>query len=247
MAISGTAISKPDLVALSLLNVEEEKLAAIAMNMAGSSVSGFRSLIFQTEAVPYTDPTSDEVIYVKTGSVLYNQEDGAKRKTDNPFDLAIKGSAYFRVMTPNGVRYTRNGQFQLDPDGRIVNMNGQLVQSADGGEITIPLDTTQISISGNGTILTEDRVLGRIGTFDMVDPKTMTSEGLGLYNTTAEVTPSQSSQVLQGFLEESNGNAISQVLDMVKTLRSYEQAQNVIQMDDERKRKMLNSSVRNSI
>jgi flagellar basal-body rod protein FlgG len=72
-----------------------------------------------------TRPTSNEIIFTE----------GAFSETDNPLDMAIQGGGFFQIMQPNGeLAYTRNGQFQLDKNGNIVNGEGYALQP----QITIP-------------------------------------------------------------------------------------------------------------
>jgi flagellar basal-body rod protein FlgG len=185
---------------------------------------------------------------VKVASVQKMFEGGSIKATGNPLDIAISGTGFFGVMYQGQVYYTRDGSFTKDRNGRIVNNNGYPMVP----EITIPPDSKGFTIATDGVVSalsnegnTED--VGQIQIVSFVNPAGLSSAGRNLYAPTDAsgnpVTGTPGSQgmgiVQQGFLESSNVNAVTGMVDMISAQRGYEMNSKVIQAADQ----MLQSTV----
>jgi flagellar basal-body rod protein FlgG len=143
------------------------------------------------------------------------------RDTGEPLDFAITGDGFFAVQTAQGTRYTRNGQFSLDPQGRLVTAQGDPV--LDGGGNTIS--------ATNGTV--DPR---RVGVFNVTNPR---KEGDSLLTGTA--AGAGTGTVRSGALESSGADPARSMVDMISSMRAFEAGQKVIQTIDETLGKAVSS------
>jgi len=177
-----------------------------------------------------------------------DQSLGQMEKTDNTFDLALdREGLFFAVKTPQGIRLTRNGEFTTTGDGKLVTKDGFEVLPADYFQskepIKLDVSDSVIDIDKNGQINT-----ALPGTLQMVrnkrlmvlqpeDVRTLRKEGDGLYQAPAveSLRPlEQSDAVRQGFIEQSNVNAVNEMISMIETNRLVGMYQKVMdsQMND---------------
>jgi flagellar basal-body rod protein FlgF len=204
-------------VALSKQLTVFRDLDITANNIANVNTIGFQGerLIFDDFLVKDTskiDPTlafaRDPISYRDTG-------DGKMLKTSNTFDLAINGPGYFSVQTPQGVRYTRAGNFTLNPDGFLVTQDGYPALGSGGASIVIPRDARNIDINGGGNIFNDGRPIGQIGIFEFGAPQRLKREGDTLFSTDEAPLAPTTSRVSQGFLEQSNINAVTELVHLL--------------------------------
>jgi len=172
---------------------------------------------------------------------------GALTQTNNPLDVAIEGDGFIKVLLPTGEpRYTRDGAFKLDANGQLVNGDGYLV---DGG-ITIQdgINLSKIKFGSDGTITgiqsdsSETAVaIGQLQLYRFLNPAGLSSEGGNLYAATpasgVEVpgTPGQNGlgTLLQGFLESSNVEVVTELISLISAQRAYEINSRAIRAGDE--------------
>jgi flagellar basal-body rod protein FlgG len=151
------------------------------------------------------------------------------RQTNGPLDLALEGEGFFGVRTPQGVRYTRDGQFSVDVQGRLVTAVGrQPVLDQQSRPIVIG-QTTKLEVAADGAISSAGRVIGRVGVFGLTNAA---KQGDNLFTGTVAARPAQT-QVQQGFLEQSGVDAARSMIDMIASLRNFEASQRVIHAIDE--------------
>ncbi|MGD0669632.1 MAG: flagellar basal-body rod protein FlgG [Bryobacteraceae bacterium] len=182
-----------------------------------------------------TRPTSNEIIFTE----------GAFSETDNPLDLAIQGAGFFQIMQPNGqLAYTRNGQFQLDKNGNIVNGQGYALQP----QIVIPPAAQQVTIAADGTVSytlpnqTATQQAGQIQLANFQNPAGLNSLGNGLYTPTdasgdATVGLPGGSEgmgsLLQGYVEQSNTSIVNEFINLIQAQRGYEANSKVVTAADQ--------------
>jgi flagellar basal-body rod protein FlgG len=181
---------------------------------------------------------------VKTAAVYRITEQGSLLSTDNPLDVALQGKGYFQVQLPSGeTAYTRDGSFQLSADGQVVTHDGFLVD----GLQAIPVDAISISVNPQGEVFyTQDGVIDpqsagqfQISTFandaglDAIgDNLFLETPASGNPTTGIPGTPGFGT-VLQGFLETSNVNVVSEITELISAQRAYEMNSKVVQTADE--------------
>jgi flagellar basal-body rod protein FlgG len=169
-------------------------------------------------------------------------EEGSYIQTDNSLDLAIKGNGMFMVMTPQGIRYTRDGNFSLDADGMLVTQNGFPVLG-ERGEINI--DAKDVRVDENGKIYADKNEIDtlRIAIFTKEDALRKQGDNL-LYllggEQLAEDDQSGSIRIKQGYVESSNVNVVREMVDMITSYRAYEASQKAVQAQDTTLSKAVN-------
>lgn len=236
----------------------------ISNNIANMTTTGFKrqraefqDLLYQTKVRPGSTSSDSATtvpagiqqgLGVKAGSVYRINEQGAIQNTGNKFDLAIEAEGWFPITLPSGeTAYTRDGAFQLDQNGQMVTAEGYALQPG----ITIPSDAVDISINGSGQVLvkiagqTALSNVGQIQTALFPNDAGLEAMGHNLFLVTeasgAAVVgnPGQSGYgtLLQGALEASNVNIVSEITSLIQAQRAYEMNSKVIQAGDQ----MLNT------
>jgi flagellar basal-body rod protein FlgF/flagellar basal-body rod protein FlgG len=158
-----------------------QALDTIANNLANASTVGYRAQHNVFSAVlAAANSTSDSPVNqainnfgVLSGTDMDTSQ-GALQKTGNPLDVAIQGSGYFVVQTPNGEMYTRDGSFQVSSKGQLITGAGDPVIGSKG-TITVPPGT--VTISNDGTISSKGAVAGKLKLVDFPPGTQLTSAG----------------------------------------------------------------------
>lgn len=181
---------------------------------------------------------------VRTAAVYRIAEQGSLLNTDNTLDLAVQGKGYFRVTLPNGDKgYTRDGSFQLSADRLIVTHNGYQV---DPG-MTIPANAVSVSVNASGQVSakidgqTTPQIIGQFDLATFANEAGLEAIGDNMFLETpasGQATVSTPGQLgygtlLQGFLETSNVNVVSEVTSLISAQRAYEMNSKVIKTSDE--------------
>ncbi|MDN4052632.1 flagellar basal-body rod protein FlgF [Massilia sp. YIM B02763] len=207
-----------------------EKQATTSNNLANVSTTGFRAQLDTFRAVPVRSEGMPTRAFVVDNTVGADFSAGPIQVTGRDLDVAVKGSGWIAVQNPDGSEaYTRNGAFQVSPNGLLQTSGGQTV-AGEGGPITIPPDVT-ISVGSDGTIATmptTDRpaastVLGRI---KLVNPNgadlVRGDDGLFRLKDGSAAQADASVTVTGGALEGSNVSAVEAMVDMISLGRSFE-------------------------
>jgi flagellar basal-body rod protein FlgG len=171
-------------------------------------------------------------------------EQGNLSATDNTFDLAIQGDGYFQITLPNGdTGYTRDGTFQLSPDGEIVTHDGYPLQPG----LVVPANAVDVTVNSSGEVLAklegqvQPQNVGQIQLATFPNDAGLEAKGDNYYlETPASGAPAVAAPgdegygtVLQGFLETSNVNAVSEISNLISAQRAYEMNSKVISTSDE--------------
>ncbi|ABR46599.1 flagellar basal body rod protein [Alkaliphilus metalliredigens QYMF] len=176
---------------------------------------------------------------VRIQKIETNFAQGAVAETANPLDVALNGQGFFRILTPNGEMYTRNGNFTMSNEGQLVTTEGHEVEG-NAGAITFNeaqlMAAENIQITDKGEILLDGVVVDQIQIVNINNVKDLRKHGQSYYygeeGFELELAPFEG-EVLQGYLEESNINSIQEMVEMISTFRDYEANQKVVQAYDE--------------
>ena len=226
----------------------------IANNLANSSTVGFK----QNRAVDVAFPTymiarlHDQKMKVMDGTaelrpnigfmgggvipqeVATDYSQGSRLETKNPLDFALTGSGFFTVLSPEGKTYlTRAGSFSLDANGTLVTQDGLPVMGHNG-EITI--DGSTVSADEEGNLTVDGKAQDQLLIVKVKDQNQLFKVGHSLFEATPQNKIDMSPddiQVQQGFLEQSNVNSITEMVNMIEVQRSYEQNAKIISMYDQ--------------
>lgn len=181
---------------------------------------------------------------VKTGAIARNTGQGTVQATENALDIAVQGKGYFQIELPDGTTaYTRDGGFKLSAEGIIVTRDGFPVQPA----ITVPEDAIDISINRSGEVQvmltgqTDPQQLGQFEMASFINPAGLQATGDNMFlETTASGNPILATagqdgmgSLLQGYLENSNVNPVSEITDLIVAQRAYEMNTKVLTASDQ--------------
>ena len=175
---------------------------------------------------------------VKIGENYTDYTQGSFRVTDNTYDLALGGEGFFAIEYTNkagetSTMYTRAGQFTLNRDGYLVNENGDYVLGTQNQRIR--LNTLQDSeISSNGTITQNGVEVARIQVTDFEDYNYLEKFGETYYRPVEGARTVQTgATVNSGYLEMSNVQVVSEMVNLIAITRAYESNQKIIQTYDD--------------
>lgn len=220
------------------------EISVVANNIANAATTGYRQegLVF-SEYVQNLDGTASlSMATADTQNISMAQ--GALTKTGGTFDFAIEGDGFFAVETSEGPRLTRAGNFSPNAQGDLVTLDGLRVLDSGGAPIFVPPDTGPINVSSDGTISVEGRPIAQLGLFEPIDPTDLRRQGGVMFEAPAGRRPAQAAKVVQGFLENSNVDAVSQLARMIEVQRAYEMGQGFLEKEDERVRNALKTFTR---
>lgn len=219
------------------------KMDVITNNLANASSIGYKRDIasFDLSFAAFKQPPGVQLVsqFIGSSPVLfmkYNTDfsTGALQRTDNPLDIAIEGSGFFVIQTPNGTKYTRNGSFSRDSQGQLVTCDGLPVLGKKGGPISLVGE--KIEITTLGEVFVDGQLADTLRIADFSPPNVLVKEGNGLFaiiDPTVQENPAVGASVRQGSLENSNVSPVAQMAELIETMRGYEAYQKVIQFLDE--------------
>jgi flagellar basal-body rod protein FlgG len=241
------------------MQAQQTNMDVIANNLSNVSTTGFKKsraefedLMYQTQKEPgavtglnSVSPTGVQTgLGVRTASVQKDFEEGSIKQTKNPLDIAIEGAGFFPIQLPDGqIGYTRDGSFKKDPNGRVVDKNGNPLQP----EITIPPNASGIDIGANGQVSVyttgqqQPQNIGQIELVNFINPAGLRAMGKNVFVPTGasglpqQGIPGQASlgSLSQGELENSNVNIVDEMVNMITAQRAYETNSKVIQASDQ--------------
>ncbi|MFN3658946.1 MAG: flagellar basal-body rod protein FlgG [Pseudolabrys sp.] len=181
---------------------------------------------------------------VKTVGTPRLMTQGALAQTGKNYDLAIRGEGFFKILLPDGrTAYSRDGSFELDAQGRLVTVQGNVLQPG----ITIPQNATSVSVNSQGQVsvtLPGSNVQNQVGQIELalfINKAGLQSMGDNLYlETPASGQPQNGTpqtdgfgNLQQGYLEQANVEAVSEISDLIAAQRAYEMNAKVITAADQ--------------
>ncbi len=241
------------------LDAQQTEMAVISNNLANVNTTGykedravFQDLLYQnqTQVGAATSQTTESPSGMSIGTgvqVVATEKDysqGSLTQTGNPLDLAIQGQGFFQILMPDGtIAYTRDGTFQTNAQGQLVNSNGYVVQPG----ITIPQGAQSVTIGSDGTVSvllagqSAPTQVGQIQLANFINPPGLQPIGQNLLVQSASSGSPQTGapatnglgSVSQGELESSNVNVVEELVDMIQTQRAYEMNSKAISTVDQ--------------
>lgn len=247
---------------------QSSRLDTIANNLANVNTTGFKKDrqvfseylsahekapdVMQVPRVPasiesFYDMQGGDNAYVNPSGTYTNFEQGLLRSTGSPMDVAIEGRGFLEVLTPQGVRFTRNGGMQVDGNGRLVTKDGFPVLregQGDPAQRVMTLGSRNVTISQAGDVYEGGAQVGRLSVVDFLNPDDLQKQGGSLFalkdNAISVPLPAREAKVQQGFLEGSNVNVVDEMTDMIAANRVFEATQQAIKGHDQMDDKLIN-------
>jgi flagellar basal-body rod protein FlgG len=246
-------------VAKSGLEAQQTRMTVVSQNLANVNTTGykrarvmFEDLLYQNvvQSGGLTSEQSEAPTGLNLGTgvrvVATDKQfsQGNLITSNNALDVAIQGRGFFEILLPDGsLAYTRDGTFQLDPDGQLVTSSGFALQPG----ITVPPGAQSITIGVDGVVSalvagSPDPVqIGTMQVTDFVNPAGLEPRGGNLYRETIASGPPQAGTpglnglgtLIQGSLETSNVNVVEELVNMIETQRAYEMSSKAIERSDQ--------------
>jgi flagellar basal-body rod protein FlgG len=242
------------------MQAQQTNVEVISNNIANMTTTGFKrrrgefqDLIYQNlRRVGSNSSDSGSIVPsgaqvglgVRTAAIYRINEQGNLQQTSNSLDMAVQGSGYFQVTMPSGdTAYTRDGTFGLAPDGTIVTADGYTVQPG----IQIPSAATAVTVNASGQVQvtlqgqTAPQTVGQLQLGTFPNAAGLDAQGQNLLIETAASGQAVSGNpgspgfgnVMQGFVETSNVNVVSEITNLITAQRAYEMNSKVITASDE--------------
>ena len=246
-------------VAKTGLDAQQTRMTVVSNNLANVNTTGFKQgravfedLLYQNVRQSGGQSSQDTMLpsglSLGTGVRVVATEklfaQGSVLQTGNSMDVAISGRGFFQVLKPDGdIAYTRDGTFQINDQGEMVTASGYVVQPG----ITIPDSAQSITIGMDGTVSVKlpgqaaPTQVGTLETVDFINPVGLQPVGENLYLETASSGTAQAGtpglnglgSLIQGALEGSNVNVVSELVNMIETQRAYEMNSKAISTNDQ--------------
>ena len=212
-------MADPLIDAYSALEARMKVVDVITNNLANANTTGFKrdfASILQVDSG------------VDVGTCV-DLSPGDMMTTGNNLDVAINGPGFFEIQTPNGLRYTRNGSFNLNANGELMTKDGMPVLSSNGS--TINVGRGKVSIQEGGVVTVDGNETATLKIVTFSDPSKLQKEGLNRVNYNGDATGVQdvpAPQVTSGALERSNVNAIDEMIHLMSAYREFEAVQRTL-------------------
>lgn len=239
---------------------EQNRLDIISNNLANAATAGFKKdgVTNQSFDDVLTYKINDQSeggahrklgtmsLGVKIGEVYTNHSQGSLRQSQNTYDLAIEGSGFFSVavMNKNGeesIRYTRDGSFKVTSDGYVVDVDGNRL-IGETGYIQIPKGNEAVTIDLEGNVFKGQTKINQVKLTDFEDYNQLKKVGNNLYEAVTDAKVKETTAVIQqGYIEQSNVQSVTEMVDMIAVTRAYEANQKVINTVDTMLEKAVNS------
>lgn len=227
--------------AMAAKQVQQE---ALVYNLANVGTPGFKAGRVFAEVLREVGGGAEAVQQASRGQKMYiDFSQGEIEPTGRSLDMAIDGDGFFTVETPEGEAYTRNGNFSIDEEGKLVNGAGMPVLG-DGGPLQIP--GTEFEVNARGEIVSNGQTVGKllISDFDNRDGLERREGGLFGPRPGALLAPSEGEyKVCQGCLESSNARPMEEMVRMTTLLRQYESSQRAVQLQNSALGRLVNELI----
>jgi flagellar basal-body rod protein FlgG len=236
--------------AAAALNANSRWQEVIAQNLASSSVPGYKKQQLSLEAIrsglmpsgSLNSAGTPQFFTLPQATTSTNFMSGDMQYTGSKNDLAIQGKAFLEVQLPNGTKaLTRDGELQVNAQGRLVTREGYAVMGKDG---PIQLDLSNglpLNISATGEVSQGETTVGSLKLDEFDKPGLLTQLGGGYYvasNPNVHAIPATST-LRQGYLEASNTSVVNEMADMITAQRGFEANSKIVQIQDERLGKLI--------
>ncbi|MBO9122683.1 MULTISPECIES: flagellar basal-body rod protein FlgF [unclassified Rhizobium] len=203
------------------------RLDTIADNLANVNTTGFRGTEVKfNQLIGETDnKLNAKIAYVSQGNDYLSADNGEMNHTGNMLDFAIKGDAWFSLDTPAGRVLTKDGRFTLTDNGELVSVRGYPVLDTGGGPIMLDRTAGEPKVGADGMIYQNNRQVASLGLFEADISKgylRYENSGIMTTQTPTAVTDRFNVGVQQGYLENSNVNAMREITQLIEVNRAFE-------------------------
>ncbi|HLP70786.1 MAG TPA: flagellar basal-body rod protein FlgF [Rhizobium sp.] len=216
----------------------ERRLTTIADNIANMNTAGFRATEVKFDEV-LSQTGNDlraKVAFVSQGNDYLSTRNGEVQQSGNPLDFAVKGDAWFAIDTPAGQVLTRDGRFSMKETGELVSIQGYPVLDSGGAPIQLNPNGSSPQVGLDGRVKQDDRIVGSIGVFTAnLEAGFLRYENSGVIavEPPQPVVDSTEIGVMQGYIEHSNVNALTEMTQLIQVNRAFESISSLLQTSED--------------
>lgn len=241
---------------------QQRRLDIVSNNLANATTTGYKKEGITTQSfdsvygikindatVGYMNQSIGSMsLGAKIGETYRSWDQGSLRNTDSDYDFALSGQGFFSISFTNkagetSTLYTRDGSFQMNQEGYLVTKDGDYVLGEGGNPIQLPTDVSQLTVDSTGGIYADGQYVDTFGIVDFEDYNYIEAYGENLYRAVdGAVTTDSTAAVNQGYIESSNINVVTEMVDMINISREYESNQKIVNAIDEMLGKMVGIS-----
>jgi len=216
----------------------------VANNVANINTTGFKRQEVAFETYMMHPTPQDKWSFSVENGTYRDTSSGPSVDTGNPLDVALQGQGYFAVETPEGVRYTRAGAFMMNADGEIVTPAGYKLLGDGDQAITLPADASDITISADGVVTAKSGTAsvqaGKLRAVKFANEQELQIVGNGLYQTSQPAETDTEAHFVQGAIEQSNVQSVTEITRMIDVSRSYQQVLHLLDLENQRETNAIN-------
>ncbi len=223
-----------------------KKQDVVANNLANANTTGFKTAMALSHAEVENARNDLRQLHhdehQRMDEVATSFMQGPLVQTGNNMDLALSGNGFFTIETPAGERYTRNGGFALNTSDELVTLNGFRV--LDDGGSPIQAAGKNIHFSEDGGVLVDGERVAKLGVVEFSNRASLQAQGDSLFANGDPAfnypMPSAQAGLKQGFLEGSNVDVVSSMVQMIAYHRNYEADSKMVRAIDDTLAKAVN-------
>lgn len=211
-----------------------KRMDSLAFNLANANTAGFLGEGLKFDSIVSTTGGSN-VAFPNAGADYISLTRGAVRRTGNSLDIAVRGDAWFSILTPTGAAYTRDGRLRIDSNGELRSINGYPFLDSGGAPLAVDASAGDISIAADGALSQRGKTIGVLGLFSLDPQARLTrydnSSVLSDREATA-VSSSSGSGLMQGYLEDSNVAPLIELTRLIEIQRTFDHISACMNMSD---------------
>lgn len=214
------------------------EMGVVANNIANLSTTGFRR-----EGVMFSEYVSaleqgPSISMANGNTRVVDLTQAGISQTGGTYDFAIQGDGFFLIETPDGQQLTRAGSFTPSANGELVTPDGYRLLDQGGAPVFVPPDARTVALAQDGTLSADGAPVARIGLWQPADRNSLRHQSGTLFSAES-VEPVETGILLQGYLEDSNVEPVSEIARMIEVQRAYELGQTFLDNEDQRTRGVI--------
>ncbi len=232
-------------IAVSRLAAQQRAIDVVAGNLANASTPGYRAerMVFADWLVAQPNhaepPGGRMVAFTQTRATYRDRAEGTLTQTGNPLDLALSGEGWFTVQTAAGTRLTRAGRFTLQQDGTVTDGAGDPLLDVNARPLQLSAADTELTVKADGTLRSQNGVIGQIAVVAPTDPNRITAEGGRLFRADVPTAPVARPKIVQGTVEDSNVQPIAEITRMISTERDFQFVSQMVEAEGQRRQSAI--------
>lgn len=216
-------------IASSVLSQSGYRVETAAQNLANINTRGYKRRVDFSQLLSSAGGLAEQVPTLESAIDL---SPGKQILTDNPYDLSIGGPGFFVVRSPDGLHYTRNGQFHRDAEDRLVTAQGSILQAQGGGDLILHRPGFDLSV--DGAVIEDGAAIARLAVVDFENPTVLRQGINGAFDAPGGVARDvDAPPIKQRFVESANVSTGDEMVSMMAALRHAESGQRLAQLYDD--------------